>query len=163
MRWRPPWPPGSSDIGENYADELVGKAEALRPRSGGTGPAPGRHHRPTFAGTFSAPSSGTRWRASLRWSIVGRASPASKRDGPSLGGARARRSSSRWTWSGCRAGTVVPPGGIRSGRRPAGRAAGRGRPHDHRPHGAGRGVTARRSHWFGTWPPGSDWPSARWA
>ena len=59
---------GLCDLGENYAAELLAKAEGLGADAG----RPGR-----LSGTSWVRSSATRWRISLRWSGCGRAWPGS--------------------------------------------------------------------------------------
>ena len=95
---------GLTDIGENYADELVAKAAASWP---GT-PEPGRpgvalpRGRPAEQGGPAGPAGGL---------LAGR-SPDRGGPGHRPAPTRAPGSWSRWTWPACPAGAAVPPGGV---------------------------------------------------
>ena len=101
---------GLTDIGENYADELVGKAGsvAAEPDRSGGGPTPPAGSR-RRCGTSWARCNGTRCPVWPRGWAGGRACPASRRGGPSPDAARGRRCWSRWTWPGSRAGGAARP------------------------------------------------------
>ena len=92
---------GLTDIGENYADELVAKAGdgGRRPRA--------VLSRPVWH--FLGPCSGTRWPGWPRWWHGGRRVAGSKRDGPSPDAPRVRPCWSRWTWPACPGGAAARP------------------------------------------------------
>ncbi len=97
---------GLTDVGENYADELVAKAGALADGAGGGLPAPVWH----YLGAVQRNKVARLAPLVSWWQAVSRVE-----EGRAIAGAtRGRRSWSRSTWPGSRDGAAARPTGCRS-------------------------------------------------